>query len=171
MMISLANDQFADLSGYSRKEIEGQKKWTEFVVPEDLEKMKERHRTRRENRDTATKNYEFRFIDKNSHIKHIFLTFDMIPGTKKSVVSLLDITERKQAEAEQKKLQAQLNQSQRMESIGTLAGGIAHDFNNMLSPILGYAEILLMDTPEDSPFRKGLNNINTSALRAQSMVK
>jgi len=75
-----------------------------------------------------------------------------------------EIYERKQAEA-------QLRQVQKMEALGTLAGGIAHDFNNILSPILGYSEMLLLDTPEDSPFRKDLNNIYTSALRAQSLVK
>ena len=68
-------------------------------------------------------------------------------------------------------VERQLRQSQKMESIGTLAGGIAHDFNNILSPIIGYSEIILMDTPEDSPDREGLNQIYTSALRARSLVK
>ena len=71
----------------------------------------------------------------------------------------------------QKKLESQLQQVQKMESIGTLAGGIAHDFNNILSPILGYTEMLLEDVPEDSPFKDSLNPIYTSALRAQSLVK
>jgi PAS domain S-box-containing protein len=73
--------------------------------------------------------------------------------------------------SEQKKLEAQLQQAQKMEAIGTLAGGIAHDFNNILSPILGYADLLLMNFPEDSPLRDSLNNINTSALRAKHLVK
>ncbi|WP_442875423.1 hybrid sensor histidine kinase/response regulator [Desulfobacula sp.] len=58
-----------------------------------------------------------------------------------------------------------------MEAIGTLAGGIAHDFNNILFPILGYADMLIEDVPEDSPFLKGLNGIYTSALRASELVK
>jgi PAS domain S-box-containing protein len=82
-----------------------------------------------------------------------------------------DITERKQAEEKTKKLESQLRQTQKMESIGTLAGGIAHDFNNILSPIVGYTEMLLEDVPEDSPFKDSLHNIYTSALRAQSLVK
>ena len=82
-----------------------------------------------------------------------------------------DITEIKRAEEERKNLNAKLIQSQKMESIGTLAGGIAHDFNNILSPIIGYAEMILMDTLEDSPDREGLNQIYTSALRAKSLVK
>ncbi|MBC2704896.1 PAS domain-containing sensor histidine kinase [Desulfobacula sp.] len=81
-----------------------------------------------------------------------------------AIETFQDITERKSTEA-------QLRQAQKMETIGTLAGGIAHDFNNILFPILGHADMLLMDIPEDSPFRNGVNEIYTSALRAKDLVK
>jgi len=83
----------------------------------------------------------------------------------------VDITKRKQAEMEQEKLQTQLIQSQKMESIGTLAGGIAHDFNNILFPIMGYAELLLEDIPEDSPLRSNLDAIYSGSLRAKDLIK
>jgi PAS domain S-box-containing protein len=70
-----------------------------------------------------------------------------------------------------KKLETQLQQAQKMESIGTLAGGIAHDFNNILFPVLGYTEMLMEDVPEDSPFRDSLNEIYTGSLRARELVK
>ncbi len=54
--------------------------------------------------------------------------------------------------SEQKKLEMQFLQSQKMESIGLLAGGIAHDFNNILACILGYASLMKTEIPEDSPF-------------------
>jgi PAS domain S-box-containing protein len=76
----------------------------------------------------------------------------------------LDITERKQFET-------QLQQIQKMESIGTLAGGIAHDFNNILFPILGYTEMLLKDIPEDSPTHDSLEKIYSGAIRAKDLVK
>lgn len=68
-------------------------------------------------------------------------------------------------------LEAQLQQAQKMESIGTLAGGIAHDFNNILFPIMGHTEMLIQDTPEDSPFRDSLNKIYSGTLRAKDLVK
>ncbi|MDO8872062.1 MAG: PAS domain S-box protein [Methanoregula sp.] len=97
-VISLANREFERLSGYPKQEIEGKKRWTEFVVKDDLDRMLAQHRLRRERQEAALKHYEFRFVTKSGDIRHIFLTIDMIPGTKKSVASLMDITERKEAE-------------------------------------------------------------------------
>ena len=82
-----------------------------------------------------------------------------------------DITERVQAEEEKKRLQVQLQQAQKMETIGTLAGGIAHDFNNILFPILGHTEMLLEDIPEESPHHDGLNEIYHASLRARELVQ
>ncbi|WP_321421270.1 PAS domain S-box protein [uncultured Methanobacterium sp.] len=96
--ISLANAKFEKLSGYTREELEGKKSWTDFVVKDDLEKMEEYHHLRRNDPASAPVNYDFRFIDKQGNIKNIQLDVDMIPGTKNSVSSLLDITQRKQAE-------------------------------------------------------------------------
>jgi len=70
-----------------------------------------------------------------------------------------------------KKMELQIQRTQRLESIGTLAGGITHDFNNILFPIIGHTEMLLEDVPENSPFRDSLNEIYTSALRAKDLVK
>ncbi|MDK9706185.1 MAG: PAS domain S-box protein [Desulforhopalus sp.] len=82
-----------------------------------------------------------------------------------------DITERKQAEAEREKLQAQLQQAQKMEAIGTLAGGIAHDFNNILGAILGYAEMAQEDSPAGSILRNDIDQIVTASHRAKELVK
>jgi len=92
-------------------------------------------------------------------------------GLSKIIVSVTDVTDLQRSHREKAKLEQRLHQAQKMESIGTLAGGIAHDFNNILFPIVGYTEMLLEDTPEDSPTRDSLNQIHTSALRAKSLVK
>ncbi len=97
-IIELANFRFAQLSGFSKDEIEGKKRWTEFVVPEDLERMHAQHQMRRQDREKALTSYEFRFVTKTGDIRSIYLFVDIIPGTKKSIASLLDITERKRAE-------------------------------------------------------------------------
>jgi len=70
-----------------------------------------------------------------------------------------------------KEMASNLQQVQKIESIGTLAGGIAHDFNNILFPILGYAEMLMEDVPEDNSLKSGINQIYTGALRASELVK
>jgi PAS domain S-box-containing protein len=82
-----------------------------------------------------------------------------------------DITERKRAEEEKERLEAQLRQAQRLEAIGTLAGGIAHDFNNILAPIIGYTEMALNDIPQNNSMRFGQEQILTAALRARDLVK
>jgi len=83
----------------------------------------------------------------------------------------VDITERRQAETEKEKLQAQLLQAQKMEAIGTLAGGIAHDFNNMLGVILGHTELALEQTEEDQDIYSDLKEIQKAAQRSADLTK
>jgi PAS domain S-box-containing protein len=98
MTISLVNHGFESLTGYKREEVEGKKKWTEFVEKGDLEKMITQHQLRRVDSGLAKKSYEFRLVHRDGRLKNIFLTVDLIPGTKKSVASLMDITDRRRAE-------------------------------------------------------------------------
>lgn len=69
-----------------------------------------------------------------------------------------------------KKMEASLQQAQKMEAIGTLAGGIAHDFNNILFSILGHAEMLLQDAAQGSREHNSLEQIHTAALRAKDLI-
>lgn len=98
MTISMANTEFERLSGYRKKEVEGKIKWTEFVIKKDLERMKEYHVKRRRNEAAAPTEYEFSFTDKKGNKKNIFCKIGMIPGTKRSVASWMDITDLKLAE-------------------------------------------------------------------------
>ncbi len=88
---------------------------------------------------------------------------------------LLEIHQRQQAQADQKRLQDQLQQAQKMEAIGALAGGIAHDFNNILTPIIGYAEIMRLTLEngkvhEKSTILRDLNQILQAGMRAKDLV-
>lgn len=101
--ISMANTQSEKLTGYSKDEIENKIKWTDFIIPEDLKMMEKYHRERRKAGGKVPTEYEFRLIDKKGNIKNIFLKVGIIPGSKKSIASLIDITEQKQAEERLKK--------------------------------------------------------------------
>ena len=82
-----------------------------------------------------------------------------------------EIVERKRSEKERRYLEAQLAKSQKMEAIGTLAGGVAHDLNNILSGLVSYPELLLMDLPEESPLRQPILTIKDSGQKAAAIVQ
>jgi len=98
MTISMANSEFQRLSGYSREEIEGKIKWTVFVAPEDLERMKTYHLERRSRGKNAPGSYEFRFIDRHGKETDVYIKASLIGNTGRSVSSLTDITPLRQAE-------------------------------------------------------------------------
>ncbi len=100
--ISLANSQFVEYAGYSKEEVEGRKSWTEIVAEDDLDRMKRIHQLRRTDPDAARRQYEFRLVDKLRNYKNMLLTADIIPGTTQSLVSLIDITDRKREELQRR---------------------------------------------------------------------
>jgi len=155
---------FVDVFGWTLQELQGKR--IPFV-PEDqkklsLVKIKEIYKTGEPVR------FETKRFSRQGKVIDIFLSAAIIKDYKGIhnglVVNLKDISDRK-------KLENQLQHSQKMEAIGTLAGGIAHDFNNILFPILGNTEILLMDAPEDSALYNKLQKIYTGANRAKNLVK
>ncbi|MFH1155519.1 MAG: ATP-binding protein [Pseudomonadota bacterium] len=87
------------------------------------------------------------------------------------VGSLRDVSAQKAMEAANRDLEERLNRSNKMEAIGLLAGGVAHDLNNILSGIVGYPDLMLMDLPESSPLRAPLRAIQESGQRAADIVQ
>jgi PAS domain S-box-containing protein len=159
-IISLANSEFLKSSGFSKDEIEGKKKWTEFVVAEDLEQMAAQHRLRRQNHEQALTHYEFRIVTKSGDIRNIYLTIEVIPGTKKSVASLLDITERKKAEEALHEANKKLN---------LLSSITRHDINNQLTVLQGYLAILEKEQA-DSSSSGYLQKAATAAQQISTMI-
>ena len=88
-----------------------------------------------------------------------------------SVVTFIDITERKRSETQNKELEKKLQQAQKMESVGRLAGGVAHDFNNMLTIIIGNAQLALMKTDTQNPLRQRLEEILNASERSAEITK
>lgn len=99
-IITLCNKEFEMLSGYSKEEIEGKLKWSDFVVTEDLKRMEEYHRQRMEQTGNPPTRYEFVFIDKSGEQKNIYLKLGMVTDTKERVASLTNITPLKDVQKE-----------------------------------------------------------------------
>lgn len=103
MTIRRCNQEFLRLTGSARPDVEGIKSLKEFVHHEDVQKICERHQFRRQHRDQGAQQYEARVLTRTGTIRSVRITADGIPGTMKSVVSLVDITEPKRLEEELKK--------------------------------------------------------------------
>ncbi len=138
--ILLANAEFERLSGYAKCELEGRMSYTRLVADEDLARVHARHRLRRIDADSAPSKYECRLITRDGGVRDTFLTIDMIPGTKRSVGSFLDITEHNRTEAHARQRIAELAHVSRLSTAGEMASGLAHELNQPLFAVVNFAE-------------------------------
>jgi PAS domain S-box-containing protein len=103
-----------------------------------------------------------------THLEPLRDASDQIVGV---IGVCLDVTERRQAEEEHRKLQEKMLHAQKLESLGLLAGGIAHDFNNLLTGVLGYANLAQAELPAGSPARALLQEVENGAERAGDLAQ
>jgi two-component system cell cycle sensor histidine kinase/response regulator CckA len=113
---------------------------------------------------------EYRAMDKAGQWHYLQSTINFIKDRDELLFISRDITEQKKAEQERRELEEKLLQSEKLEAIGTLAGGVAHDLNNILSAIINYPELLLMDLPGDSPYRQSIMAVQGAGERAAAIV-
>ncbi|KDE55693.1 PAS domain S-box protein [Methanoculleus sp. MH98A] len=108
--ISVANTEFERLSGYPRQDVTGVKRLADFIAPgEECRQIMEYHNLRRKDPAAAPKNYSFTFIDRSGTLHAVEATIGLIPGTARSVMSLLDVTERNRAERALQESEKRLN--------------------------------------------------------------
>ncbi len=141
-VIKDCNSVFVEMSGYSREEIVDKIKWSDLVYKEDLPRLWKYHTERGASDSSAPAQYECRVCSKQGKLMDAILNVAMVGDIR--IVSLIDISEHKKADAE-------IRRMQKLEGLGTVAGGIAHDFNNLLTGVFGNLEMARLDLPETSP--------------------
>jgi signal transduction histidine kinase/CheY-like chemotaxis protein len=154
----------------------GKLSYARVVHPRDLENVEKEVTTYSAEEGREEFNHDpYRVVTKDGEIKWVddmtFIRRDENGDITHYEGIVLDISERVRAEHEKESLQDKLQRSQKMESLGILAGGVAHDLNNVLSGIVSYPELILVDLPEDSKFRKPIETINESGHRAAAIVQ
>jgi PAS domain S-box-containing protein len=165
-----ANEAFERMLGYPRAEVIGRTSieiglW---VTPEDRAQVVAQVKAH-----GLVRQLETRHRKKSGEVIAVLLSMSpiLLEGQACLITITADITERKRAEEERQRLQEQLTQAQKMESVGRLAGGVAHDFNNMLQVILGNADLALQELPPESPARECVEEIEKSARRSADLTR
>ena len=165
------NAAFTRVFGWTMSEVMGQS--IDYVPPESQKATQERIDWIVQGKSFY--GFETKRYNKAGDLVDVSMSAAVIPGRngrlEGAVINLQDITERKKAEAERERLQAQLRQSQKMEAIGTLASGVAHDFNNILQAISGNIQIMAGHNPPDAKIAHQTREIETAVQRASDLVQ
>lgn len=130
--IALVNSEFEKLSGYSKAEVEGEMKWSSFVLGDDLGRLTEYHASRLRDAASAPRSYQFRARDRFGSGKSLLATAALVPGTRRTVISVIDETERRFYE------EAALQAGKKMDLLSRIT---RHDILNQLAALQGYLDI------------------------------
>ncbi|HWP05619.1 MAG TPA: ATP-binding protein, partial [Polyangiaceae bacterium] len=164
------NDSALRLAEYSREEILGHTalELGIYANPDQRNEVVERLRA-----DGRLDRFEVAFRAKSGKIRDVLMWVEVINfGDARCLLAMsLDVTEQKEATRQQRELEEQLRQTQKLEALGTLAGGIAHDFNNILGAITSLAELSKLDNPADSALSENLDQILSASGRAAVLVR
>jgi len=145
---------------------------SQIMHPDDIERVQDEiHQMLKDNNEW---DLEFRLVLPDGDIKNIrsigIQEYDSEGAASKCFGVYQDITKRMLAEEKLRESEEKLMRSKKMESLGFLAGGVAHDLNNVLSGIVSYPELLLLNLPENSKYRKPIQTIQDSGMRAVAIV-
>jgi len=121
-----------------------------------------------------TKAFDWEMKNRNGEKMYVEASVALLKNSKGKPIGfrgiVRDITERKEAQRQRERYEMRLSQAEKMEAIGTLAGGIAHDFNNMLSAIIGYTDLVMIELEEGSHARMNLEQVVKAGIRARELV-
>jgi PAS domain S-box-containing protein len=161
-----ANPAAGTITGYSRDELLTLS-ISDLVSPDGRERGLRHFQTLLE---SGRSDGEIDYVRSDGEIRQ-WRVLAVAQGPERFLGFVDDITERRRAEAEREKLQSQLVQAQKMESVGRLAGGVAHDFNNLLMGIIGYVELCRDGMPAEHPVRGWLDEITHEAERSANLTR
>jgi PAS domain S-box-containing protein len=174
--ITFFNEFAQKFFGYTQKEIIGQNIHA-TILPKTVQAKREFEKLiyalrKDPERQTASENENIRRNEDKAWVSWTYKPIFGIDGQFQEILCIgNDITELKRSELERKDLEVRLQRAQKMEAIGALAGGVAHDLNNILSGLVSYPELLLMELPDDSPLKKPILTIQRSGEKASVIVQ
>jgi two-component system, cell cycle sensor histidine kinase and response regulator CckA len=167
------NQFLSTMFGYAQKELLS-KNLNELIHPDQIEESKVISESLLDDKHGDRAN-EKRFLHEDGRILCGLVSKSLMKDGSDNppyyILHVQDITALKEAQIESQKFEKQLMHAQKMEAVGTLAAGISHDFNNILSAIIGYTELGLMDVPEGTPLQNNLANVLKAGRRAADLVK
>ncbi len=165
-----ANESFLRFSGYSLEEVIGRNS-AELGLHADPS-LRERMRSELRAHGRVP-GIEIPFRTKSGESRTNLLWLELMTLGAESVIlgMSLDLTEQHEATRQQRELEEQLRQAQKLDALGTLAGGIAHDFNNILGAIISYTEISKLDYPDNLPLNQNLDEVLHASQRAAALVR
>ncbi len=175
--VEFVSENVWELLGYAAEEFtSGQVSYAMIVHPDDLERVtKEVTTFSSEKERTSFVHKPYRIISKDGKVRWLDDRTYIRRDNKGNITHyegiVVDITNSMQIAAILRENKEKLARSKKMESLGLLAGGVAHDLNNVLAGIVSYPELLLLDLPEDSQFRKAIETIKESGDRAVAIVQ
>ena len=164
--IQQVNDKMSEIIGYSRDELIGMSAWL-LLFPEDHAEIRERIVTMQGDVSRSWL-WEKRLRHKSGQPIWVRWTISLVHSANGKHLYTIDVIE---DNTERRKLERQLRQAQKLESIGTLAGGIAHDFNNILGTILGYTQMAMVDSRPGGKTHQRLEQVFKAANLAKKLVR
>jgi PAS domain S-box-containing protein len=162
-------DAFQHVTGFSVREMTGDR-WLALVHPEDLPALRTAFESARET-DTGT--FSFRIVRKDGSVRWLEARERVArdAGGLRVVGAARDVSEARAAEQERHRLERQMQEAQRLESLGLVTGGVAHDFSNVLTVILGNVRLALADLPAPHPLRPRLERALAAAEHGEGLTE